>query len=94
KIHVHFDRDIYNPEETIFYKVYLLSGNQLSELSKNMYVEWYDTTGTLIKQTIAPLFLSAATGSFEIPKGYKGNYLRLKAFTRWMLNDENETDVY
>ncbi|MGF2049545.1 hypothetical protein ACQUET_12715, partial [Lactococcus lactis] len=55
KIHVHFDRDIYNPEETIFYKVYLLSGNQLSELSKNMYVEWYDTTGTLIKQTIAPL---------------------------------------
>ncbi|MFX6830796.1 hypothetical protein ABTH65_19140, partial [Acinetobacter baumannii] len=75
KIHVHFDRDIYNPEETIFYKVYLLSGNQLSELSKNMYVEWYDTTGTLIKQTIAPLFLSAATGSFEIPKGYKGNYL-------------------
>ncbi|MFX8543063.1 hypothetical protein ABTM06_20490, partial [Acinetobacter baumannii] len=26
--------------------------------------------------------------------GYKGNYLRLKAFTRWMLNDENETDVY
>ncbi|MFW1396718.1 hypothetical protein ACEV8T_23275, partial [Vibrio parahaemolyticus] len=36
----------------------------------------------------------AATGSFEIPKGYKGNYLRLKAFTRWMLNDENETDVY
>ncbi|MBR2649214.1 MAG: hypothetical protein IKD55_10270 [Sediminibacterium sp.] len=94
KIHIHFDRDIYNPEETIFYKIYLLSGNQLSELSKNMYVEWYDTTGTLIKQTIAPLFLSGAAGSFEIPKGYKGNYLRLKAFTRWMLNEENETDVY
>jgi hypothetical protein len=94
KIHVHFDRDIYNPEETIFYKVYLLSGNQLSELSKNMYVEWYDTTGTLIKQTIAPLFLSGAAGSFEIPKGYKGNYVRLRAFTRWMLNEENETAVY
>ncbi|MBX9734183.1 MAG: hypothetical protein K2X37_08975 [Chitinophagaceae bacterium] len=94
KIHVHFDRDIYNPEETIFYKVYLLSGNQLSGLSKNMYVEWYDTTGTLIKQTIAPLFLSGAAGSFEIPKGYKGNYVRLRAFTRWMLNEENETAVY
>jgi len=94
KIHVHFDRDIYNIEETIFYKVYLLSGTQVSTLSKNMYVEWYDTTGTLMKQTIAPLFLSGAAGSFEIPKSYMGSYIRIKVFTRWMLNEDDQGSVY
>lgn len=88
KIHIHFDKSIYNKEETIFYKIYLLSGTELSSLSKNMYVEWYDTTGKMIKQTVAPLFQSTAKGSFELPADYTGNFIRIKAFTRWMLNDD------
>lgn len=88
KIHIHFDKTIYNKEETIFYKIYLLSGTELSSLSKNMYVEWYDTTGKMIKQTVAPLFQSTAKGSFELPADYTGNFIRIKAFTRWMLNDD------
>lgn len=88
KIHIHFDKTIYNKEETIFYKIYLLSGTELSSLSKNMYVEWYDTTGKMIKQTVAPLFQSTAKGSFELPADYNGNFIRIKAFTRWMLNDD------
>ena len=88
KMHIHFDKTIYNKEETIFYKVYILSGNELSSLSKNVYLEWYDTTGKMIKQTVAPLYQSTAKGSFEIPADYKGNFLHVKAFTRWMLNDD------
>ena len=52
KIHIHFDKQLYNPDETIWYKVYLMAGNEPSPLSKNMYVEWYDTTGRMIKQTV------------------------------------------
>ena len=88
KMHIHFDKTIYNKEETIFYKVYILSGNELSSLSKNVYLEWYDTTGKMIKQTVAPLYQSTAKGAFEIPADYKGNFLHVKAFTRWMLNDD------
>ncbi len=88
KIHIHFDKSIYNKEETIWYKIYILSGTDLSPLSKNVYVEWYDTTGNMIKQTVAPLFQSTAKGSFEIPADYKGNFIHVKAFTRWMLNDD------
>ncbi|MDP3666367.1 MAG: hypothetical protein Q8R50_06780, partial [Sediminibacterium sp.] len=32
KIHIHFDKSIYNKEETIWYKIYLLSGTELSGL--------------------------------------------------------------
>ena len=88
KMHIHFDKTIYNKEETIWYKIYILSGNELSSLSKNVYVEWYDTTGKMIKQTVAPLYQSTAKGAFEIPANYTGNFLHVKAYTRWMLNDD------
>jgi hypothetical protein len=89
KVHIHFDRTIYNKEETIFYKAYLQMGNMPSDLSKNMYVAWFDTSGNLLKQTAAPLFQSTAKGSFDIPANYKGDFIHVKAFTRWMLNDDS-----
>lgn len=91
KIHIHFDRSVYNREETIWYKVYLLAGSDLlmSGLSTNMYLEWYDASGKMIRQTVAPLFQSTAKGSFDVPADYKGNMLRVKAYTRWMLNDDS-----
>lgn len=88
KIHIHFDRSIYNKEETIWYKTYILSEVGLTELSTHVYVEWYDTTGKMIKQTVAPLFQSTAKGSFDVPADYSGNFIRVKAYTRWMLNDD------
>ncbi|MEI7628889.1 MAG: hypothetical protein WCJ80_11650 [Bacteroidota bacterium] len=89
KIHIHFDRTIYNTGETIFYKLYVLSGMEFTSLSKNVYVVWYDTSGNYIKQTVAPLFQSSAKGSYEVPLNYKGDFLHIKAFTRWMLNDDS-----
>lgn len=88
KMHIHFDKTIYNKEETIWYKIYILTPDGLSNLSKNVYVEWYDTSGKMIKQTAAPLYQSTAKGSFDIPSDYTGNFIRVKAFTRWMLNDD------
>ena len=89
KIHIHFDRTMYNTGETIFYKLYVMSGLELPSTSKNVYVSWYDNNGNYIKQTVAPLFQSSAKGSFEVPANYKGNFLRAKAYTRWMLNDDS-----
>lgn len=90
KAHLHFDKNIYNKDETIFYKAYLRTGNDMSPLSKNFYVEWYDTTGHLIKQTVAPVFQSSAKGAFEIPSTYTGNYIHVKAYTTWMLNHDTD----
>jgi hypothetical protein len=89
KIHVHFDKTIYNLKETIFYKIYVLEGNDLTTLSKNVYVSWYDTSGNFVNQTVAPLIQSSAKGSFDVPAKYAGNFIHMKAFTRWMLNDDS-----
>jgi len=88
RIHVHFDKSAYNQEETIWYKVYILDDRGLTQLSKNVYAEWFDTTGKLIRQTVAPLFQSTSKGSFELPADYSGNFIRLKVYTQWTLNDE------
>jgi len=89
KIHIQFDRTMYNTGETVFYKLYLMSGNEWSSTSKNVYVNWYDNNGNYIKQGSAPLFQSSARGSFEIPATYKGDFIKVKAFTRWMLNEDS-----
>ncbi|MFN9854425.1 MAG: hypothetical protein ACK55T_01395 [Bacteroidota bacterium] len=90
KVHLHFDKNIYNKDETIFYKAYLRTGNDMSRFSKNLYVEWYDTTGRIIKQSVAPVFQSSAKGAFEIPASYTGNFIHVKAYTTWMLNHDTD----
>ena len=39
---------MYNTGETVFYKLYLMSGNEWSSTSKNVYVNWYDNNGNYI----------------------------------------------
>jgi hypothetical protein len=88
KIHVHFDKTIYNKEETIWYKIYILDDQGLTQLSKNVYMEWFDQAGKLIRQHVAPLFQSTAKGSFDLPSDYTGSVIRMKVYTRWSLNDD------
>jgi hypothetical protein len=89
KIHIHFDKTTYNKGETVFYKIYLLhNSNDTAAVSKNVYLEWYDAEGKMIKHTAAPILISTSQGSFDIPLDYKGQALHVKAFTRWMMNDD------
>ncbi len=86
KIHIHFDKSAYNKGETIWFKAYLMAGNELSAYSKNVYVDWYNSNGRLLKHTVSPVFESSAKGQFEIPVNYAGQGVYVKAYTQWMLN--------
>ena len=88
KIHIHFDKSIYNKTETVWYKIYILQGSDTAAISKNVYLDWYDASGKLIKQSVSPVLLSTAQGSFDVPGDYEGGLLQVKAYTRWMLNDD------
>jgi uncharacterized protein YfaS (alpha-2-macroglobulin family) len=90
KIHIHFDRSVYNKGDTVWYKVYILQGKagDSAAASMNVYLDWYDAAGKLITHTVAPVLLSTSAGSFDIPADYTGESLHVKAFTRWMLNDD------
>jgi hypothetical protein len=86
KLHIHFDKSIYNKGETVWYKVYVLQHGDTA--SKNIYLEFYNANGKLITRTNAPLVFSTSQGSFDIPADYNGESLQVKAYTRWMLNDD------
>ena len=86
KIYVQFDKNIYTPGETIWYKAYLLSGIDPSPISKNFYAEFSDGSGVIIQKRTAPVVEASAAGSFDIPTGFKGNHFHFRAYTSWMLN--------
>jgi hypothetical protein len=86
KVHLHFDKDVYAKGETIWFKAYILAGENPSDYSRNFYVDWYDADGQLIKHTTHPVFESSARGQFDVPANYAGEIVHLKAYTRWMLN--------
>jgi len=86
KLYVQFDKNVYSPGETIWFKAYLFIGAEPSLLSKNFYAELTDANGNILQKKIAPLFESSAAGNFDIPATYTGNHLHVRAYTSWMLN--------
>ena len=86
KAHLHFDKGIYYKGETVWYKAYIIIGLDLSDCSKNFYVDWFDDKGTLLRHTMTPMFAASARGQFAIPADYKGKFVHVKAYTQWMLN--------
>jgi hypothetical protein len=86
RVYVHYDKSSYAPGETVWFKAYLMEGINPVEDSKNLYIDWTDEKGTLLLHQVAPIIDASTNGQFEIPVEYKGNYLHVKAYTKWMLN--------
>lgn len=86
KLYLQFDNSNYSNGQTIWYKAYLMSGSQPSQLSKNLYLDWYDNNGVLISATVTPIAYSYAAGNFKVPDNYEGNQLHAIAYTKWMRN--------
>ena len=90
KIHIHFDKSVYNKGDTIWMKLYLMDGNGFTECSKSIYVDYYGTDGNLLSHLSAPVRLSSAKLQFAIPKNYTGTSVHAIAYTRWMLNFDKD----
>jgi hypothetical protein len=85
KLHIQTDRSMYAKGETVFYKAYVFANGYPSGLSKTLYTDWYDANGKLVQQTEAPLLLSVAKGSFDIPANYSGTTLHMNTRQRTSL---------
>jgi hypothetical protein len=86
KAYVQFDKNVYNPGESVWFKAYLFTGFDPSPYSKNFYAELWDGAGNLLQRKSAPLTESTASSAFEIPFSFKGTRLHVRAYTTWMLN--------
>jgi hypothetical protein len=86
KLYLHFDKSYYNPGETIWFKSYIFSANVPSLISKTVYADLVDEKGTVIDRKIAPVVMSSAAASFDLPSNLTSSTVYIRAYTDWMLN--------
>jgi len=88
KVYLHFDKPYYSVADTIWFKAYLTSEQNLpSQLSKIVYVDVLNEKDSLVTSLKLPVNNSVATGHIplEMELYKQGNYY-VKAYTVWMLN--------
>lgn len=92
KVHIHTDKPYYSIGDTIWFKSYVVTGetNQLSDLSKILYVELINEKDSVKKSLRLPVVTGLSWGDFTLSDSLsEGNY-RIRAYTNWMRNfDEN-----
>ncbi len=86
RIYLHYDKSFYAPGETIWFKVYMMETNLPANKSKTVYIDWTDENGKLLFHTMGLLIDGTSYGQFKIPGNYQGQWIHVKAYTRWMLN--------
>ena len=92
-MHVHFDKDIYLPGETIWFKAYLYYINEVSLSATNFYAAIYDEHGKLLQQKQYPITAGSCNGDFEIADTIENSRLQFRAFTKAMLAGDSN-NVY
>lgn len=93
KVHIHFDKPYYAVGDTMWFKAYLASNfNQPSAISKVVYLDVVNAGDSLIQTLRLPVKNSVAEGNLVLsPETYKeGNY-QVRAYTRWMYNQGNDS---
>jgi len=83
---LHYDKAAYGAGETVWFKAYLMSGIFPAEESKTLYVDFMDPEGKLLLHGAYPMMHAGTNGQFDVPLDYKGDFIRIKAYTKWMLN--------
>lgn len=88
KMFVHFDKNYYNPGETIWFKAYIFQGLEPAKGSRNFYAELRDEKGVVIDAKNAPVIMSGATASFQLPDSFPRSAVYFRAYTANMLNSD------
>lgn len=86
KVVLSFSKNEYLAGETIYFKAYVLTGYELSDISTNLYTELYDKHKQLVKQLFIPLLKGSGEGSIDLPASLSEDVYYVRAYTQYMLN--------
>jgi hypothetical protein len=86
KVYVQFDKPVYQPGETIWFKAHVFAGYEPSLNSSLIYTELTDDSNRIIVRKVFPLVIGSAAGDFDIPPDVKSSRLLFRAYTKLMLN--------
>lgn len=86
RAYLHYDKQAYSAGETIWFKAYVMNEVLPAAETKTFYTDWLDDKGNLLQHTVSPMVDAVTNGQFDIPADYKGKFIFVRAYTRWMLN--------
>lgn len=86
RAYIHYDKAAYTAGDTIWFKVYLMNEIAPATESKTLYTDWIDDKGGLLLHAVSPIVEGVTNGQFNIPDDYKGKFIHVRAYTKWMLN--------
>ncbi|HXB05733.1 MAG TPA: hypothetical protein VNW04_01420 [Puia sp.] len=86
KVYVHFDKNLYQSGETVWFKAYIFTGADPSLASTNFYAELSDASGAILQRKVYPISESSTAGNFDLPKDVKSHHLHFRGYTTWMTN--------
>lgn len=87
KIYTQIDRPFYFPSETIWFKSYIVTGdNTISSTSDIMMAELISPKGVAVKTIRLSVENGYAYGDFHIDRNWVGGIYTLKTYTNWMRN--------
>lgn len=81
KLHIHTDKEVYLPGETIWFKVYLQQGYFPAIGSTNLYAELFDQTGVIIQRSVLPIIDASCNGSLQLSDTATGVNFFIRAYT-------------
>ena len=90
KLYVHTDKEYYMPGEIIWFKIYCTDAflHKPLPLSKIAYVEILDSANKAIRQEKIALNNATGNGSIYLSQQMPSGHYKLRAYTRWMQNDD------
>ena len=88
KVHLHLDRQLYFPGDTIWFKAYVITGSehQLSALSRILYAELIGPKDSVFKRLTLGLDTGVAAGDFGLLYNITPGSYHIRAYTNWMRN--------
>ncbi len=86
RILVHFDKAVYFPGDTLFFKAYIYADYSLNLISKNLYAGLFSDSGQLLLSYRFPVMGGTCQGNMELPASLPHGIYYFQAFTPQQLN--------
>lgn len=85
--YAHIDKELYLPDENIWFKIYIHNPYFLDNKSSNIYVDLVDENKKVLEHQVYLTYLSSINGQIKIPNNYAFSQVNLIIY---QINDQKE----
>ena len=85
--YAHIDKELYLPDENIWFKIYIHNPYILDIKSSNIYVDLVDENKKVLEHQVYLTYLSSINGQIKIPNDYAFSQVNLIIY---QINDQKE----